>query len=264
MQWSDDLNIETPEQIDVALELAGLGSRFVAQLIDWIIKWGVLLGLLFGLVIVLGLVGAAVADSTVALYLAAAGLALTIVAFLGFDIYFEVHRNGQTPGKKLAGIRVMLESGAPVDVRAACLRNLLALVDFLPGFYLLGALAITLTQRGQRLGDLAAGTIVVRERALQPPDELAERIAELAAPEFAFTAEQLAACAPDGGYILRSFFQRGRDMEPQSRAKLAARLADEFLKKTAWQPAFATEDSAKAVSFLASLHRDLEHFARHG
>src|SRR5262249_46352947 len=186
---------------------------------------------------------------------AAAGLALAIAAFMGFDIYFEVHANGQTPGKKLVGIRVMLESGAPVDVRAAFIRNLLALVDFLPGFYLLGALIVTLTQRGQRLGDLAAGTIVVRERALRPPDELAEEIAELAAPEFAFTAQQLAACAPDGGYILRSFFQRGRDMDPTSRAKLAAKLAGEFLKKTAWQPAFPTDDRAKALSFLASLHR---------
>src|SRR5262249_29948508 len=116
---------------------------------------------------------------------------------LGFDIYYEVRHNGQTPGKKFAGIRVLREGGAPLDFRSACIRNLLGLADFLPVFYIFGAFLIMLNKRGQRLGDMAAGTIVVRERALAPPIEMDKMIAELATEEFAFNSEHLGGCTPD-------------------------------------------------------------------
>lgn len=275
MQWTDDVRIETPEQIDVALEVAGLGSRFVAQILDWIIKWGILLVVGSLVLLVLALLGAGPepgqlglpgrsGDRAVQTLVLTFLVALFYALLLGFDIYFEVRHNGQTPGKKVAGIRVIREGGAPVDFRAACVRNLLGLADFLPGFYLLGALLVLLTPRGQRLGDLAAGTLVIRERALQPPADLGGFIERLAIPEFAFTAEQLTACAPNGRYILRSFFQRYHQLEERPRHRLAYRLAREFLGKTAYPLSAPITDGPRAVAFLASLYRDIEKLAQHG
>src|SRR5262245_26250489 len=165
MQWADEYRIETPEQIDIHLELAGLGSRFVAQLIDWLIKAVVVLvALLLGGVVIALLGGKPQAESV--RYVLAAVLVVVFYGFfLGFDIYYEVSRSGQTPGKRFAGIRVVRESGGPVDFQTAAVRNLLGLADFLPALYLLGAFLIATTRRGQRLGDLAAGTLVIRERS---------------------------------------------------------------------------------------------------
>src|SRR5438128_2730313 len=183
MQWTDDLGIETPEQIEVALEIAGLGSRFLAQVCDWLVKW--LLVLLVGLLglLVLGLSGMSVGDKTAQSLLIALGIGFAYAVLLGFDIYYEVRHSGQTPGKKWVGIRVVRENGAAVDFHAACVRNLVGLADFLPAFYLLGGLLVLLSGRGQRLGDMAAGTIVIRERALAPPGEVDPQIEQFASDE---------------------------------------------------------------------------------
>jgi uncharacterized RDD family membrane protein YckC len=263
MQWTDDLTIETPEQIDVSLEIAGLGSRFVAQVLDWLIK-GLMLGVLLVLVLVLAsLLGTEFTDRSPSPYLLALGVGLGYAIVLGFDIYYEARHNGQTPGKKFAGIRVIREGGGPLDFRAACIRNLLGTADLLPAFYLLGALIVLLSARGQRLGDMAAGTIVIRERALEPPADLAGVIEKLASKEFSFTPTQLAACAAEDRYLLRSFFQRYPDMEQPARGQLARKLADEFVRKTAWQPTTPINDGRRAMAFLASLYRDIEDLARH-
>ncbi|HLJ94441.1 MAG TPA: RDD family protein, partial [Gemmataceae bacterium] len=226
MQWTDNVRIETPEQIDVSLELAGLGSRFVARVLDWMIKLGiaVVVGILGA--IVLGLLGYAPGAKTVSIYVLTLLVGLFYAFFLGYDIYFEVRRNGQTPGKRRAGIRVIREEGAPLDFRSACIRNLLGTADFLPAFYLLGGLFVLLTPRNQRLGDLAAGTIVIRERAVAAPADVAVEVGRLASPELVFTADQLAACNPNGRHILRSFFQRYHQLADEPRHRLARSLAE--------------------------------------
>src|SRR5206468_13021288 len=94
----------------------------------------------------------------------AAGVVAGFLLWMAYDIYFEALHGGQTPGKKVAGVRVIGDGGGPIDFRAACVRNLLGLADALPVFYVLGAVLILVTGRRQRLGDLAAGTVVVRER----------------------------------------------------------------------------------------------------
>jgi uncharacterized RDD family membrane protein YckC len=263
MQWIDDVRIETPEQIDVSLELAGLGSRFVARLIDWLIKLLILaiVGILGA--IVLGLLGSLSGSKAGSIYLLAFVVAVFYAFFLGYDIYFEVRHNGQTPGKRRAGIRVIRESGAPLDFRSACIRNLLAAADFLPALYFLGALLVLLTQRHQRLGDLAAGTVVIRERALEAPADVTKEVEQLASPEVTFTAEQLAACFPNGRQILRSFFQRYHQLDDRPRHQLALRLAGEFLRKTTHPFGGAVLDGPMAETFLASLHRDLEKLVQH-
>lgn len=262
MQWTDEVRIETPEQIEVSLEVAGIGSRFVAQVLDWLIKWSILFVVAVLASIAGGMLGVVLDNKTISYLLAALVIALFYAFQLAFDIYFEVRHNGQTPGKKIAGIRVLREGGAPLDFRSACVRNLLGLADFLPVFYLFGGFLILLSSRSQRLGDMAAGTIVIRERTVQPPTELHEMIQKYASEEFHFTAEHLSACSPNDRFLLRSFFQRAEDMKERPREQLALRLTDIFLQKLAYQTATPIVDDFGAETFLASLYRDLEDWAK--
>jgi uncharacterized RDD family membrane protein YckC len=264
MQWADDVRIETPEQIDVAFEVAGLGSRFLAKAVDWLVKWGTIVAAGMLVAIAVAFLGQGPFGKAAPVLLVACLVALFYAYFLGFDVYFEVRQNGQTPGKRRAGIRVIREGGSAVDFRSACIRNLLGMADFLPAFYLLGSFLILLTPKGQRVGDLAAGTLVIRERALEAPVEPTAEIEKLASGDFTFTPTQLAACSPEDRYILRSFFQRYRQLEAHSRIKLARRLAEGFLQKTSYPPTFSLEYGLAPERFLASLYRELQTQAQQG
>jgi uncharacterized RDD family membrane protein YckC len=264
MQGPDEVRIETPEQIDLALEPAGLGSRFYAWFIDVLIWAGVLL--LVGLLgaVLLGLLGVAPsAEWLQGMMLALIG-AFGYATILGYDIFFELRWNGQTPGKRVAGLRVMREGGAPVDFRSSCVRNLLRPVDYLPGFYLFGGLLVLLTARRQRLGDLAAGTLVIRERALAAPAELDAVIGRFASDDFAFTPDHISACSANDRYLLRSYFLRFDEMDEKARYQLAGRLARTFREKTGYDLDWPLNGDREAVAFLASLYRDLDKWARHG
>jgi uncharacterized RDD family membrane protein YckC len=157
----EKLTIDTPEQIALEFPLAGAGSRFLAIVIDTLIQLGVFA--------VLGLVALAAAALGTRGYTGAATWVAALLLFLGFLVYygyfaaFEVAWSGQTPGKRAVGIRVIRLSGQPVTPFDAILRNLLRIVDQLPGIYAVGVLSIFFTSRNQRLGDLVAGTVVVLE-----------------------------------------------------------------------------------------------------
>jgi hypothetical protein len=90
---------------------------------------------------------------------------LSFVVFWGYYIFFEYRWNGQTPGKRMVGLRVIREGGYPVDAFSVIVRTLLRLLDLLPSFYFLGIISILCTRNYQRLGDLLGGTIVVKQRA---------------------------------------------------------------------------------------------------
>lgn len=263
MHWADELKIETPEQIDLTLEVAGIGSRFYAQVVDWAIKWGLFALVALLAVFVMELLGISVGGEGSRFVVLACLIVFFYAFLLGFDICFEVRHNGQTPGKRLAGIRVIREGGAPLDFTSACVRNLLGLADFLPGFYLLGGFLILLNARGQRLGDMAAGTIVIRERSLELPAESLVEARGLATDAFVFNTREVAACSPGDRHILKSFFQRYRQMAPLPRQQLALRLARTFLAKTGYEPATEITEGTEAEVLLASLYRDLEANARH-
>jgi uncharacterized RDD family membrane protein YckC len=154
--YQDRLHIATPEGVTVDLVLAGLGSRFVATLVDLVFK-GCLLVLALVVVVALGDLGAA-------LY---AILAFAIYA--GYDIAFEVLAGGRTPGKRWTGLRVLRDDGRPVDLLASAIRNVVRLVDGPALGYVPAMVSILVTKRNQRLGDLAASTIVVREPRKRDP-----------------------------------------------------------------------------------------------
>ncbi len=159
------LRVETPEQVALELPLAGPGSRFAALCLDFLVI------LLFGLgaaltliVIGVGLSLAGVIGEEGWLRLALVGIAVQLLLTWGYFAYFEARRDGVTPGKKRLGLRVVRDDGGALGVEAALIRNLVRIIDLQPVITgLLGGLSMVLHPRAKRLGDLAAGTIVVRD-----------------------------------------------------------------------------------------------------
>ncbi len=263
MRWTDEMRIDTPEQIGLDLELAGLGSRFVAWFVDAV--WKALLSVVIGVVglVILALLSRANPFEESAPLVLALVLGLITTVSLGYGVYFEARWNGQTPGKWFAHVRVVRLGGAPVDVVAALVRNALAAVDYLPAFHLLGAVLVLTTANRQRLGDLAAGTVVVRERHAGDAPDSGDELIEGAAADVRFKPAELAALEPTDRAVIRSFLQRYDDMDRRGRERLARRMAAGYRRKTghAGRP---PEDDDEARAFLAALLRDLEQYRRHG
>ncbi len=172
----------TPENVELSYIPAGLGSRFLAALIDSIIIALMVLVLSLGGLVFAGLTGN-FEDAAGLLILALVVLGVFAI-FFGYHILFENIWNGQTPGKRAIGLRVMRDDGLPLNFSASVIRNLIRFVDFLPGTYAFGIVAMFLNRRWKRLGDMAAGTTVVRERVAEAPVELRLTVA----PEVAATA----------------------------------------------------------------------------
>jgi uncharacterized RDD family membrane protein YckC len=211
----ETLRIATPEGVSLELPLAGVGSRFVALLVDFLLQ-----GLAFAALIVVLVVANAGG------YAAAAIVAVAVFALLfAYPVAFELGAGGRTPGKRWSSLRVVCEDGSPVTFKGSALRNVLRLVDILPGLYLVGTIAIFATRNNQRLGDLAAGTLVVRE-----PREAAVA-AHAAAPVEAAEPGELPAWDVSGLreaelVTLRRFLERRDSLDAAPRNLLARDLAD--------------------------------------
>ncbi|MEJ7716782.1 MAG: AAA family ATPase [Thermoleophilaceae bacterium] len=163
VEYEDVITVPTPEGVELELTLAGVGSRFASAIVDVLLEGVILLGLLAALSQVLSLSGLGEQSST-AIIAAVGSLAAFLVIF-GYHVLFETLASGRTPGKRLMGLRVARVGGNPVRFRESAVRNLVRLVDIVPPpLYGVGAVAILAGRRNQRLGDVAAGTLVVRER----------------------------------------------------------------------------------------------------
>jgi uncharacterized membrane protein SpoIIM required for sporulation/uncharacterized RDD family membrane protein YckC len=160
----DVIRVATPDNVELAFDLAGAGSRFLALIIDTLVWLGIMVVL-----IVVFIVTSGISPSGSLPYLEAWQTAVFIFVFFlarwGYFIAFESLLRGQTPGKRAIGLRVIRENGLPPSVYQILIRNLLRIADMLPPpTYLLGGLTVLFSRKGQRLGDLAAGTLVIRER----------------------------------------------------------------------------------------------------
>jgi uncharacterized RDD family membrane protein YckC len=165
----EKLIIETPEQTSIEFPLAGIGSRFLAILIDSLIQMAVLivLGLIFvGLGFSFGRAGLG-GSSTAAVWITAILILIYFLLMYGYFMLFESIWNGQTPGKRLTHIRVIKDSGQPITAIDAVGRNLLRLVDQLPFAYGIGVLCAWISPQSKRLGDYVAGTVVVHEKPFE-------------------------------------------------------------------------------------------------
>jgi len=168
----EEYTIDTPENVTFGYEIAGIGSRFIGALVDSII----LVVSLMLLNIILGVVLSVTGDVE-SLFLGDeneigwwSGLVLAIYTLLnfgliwGYYILFELLWNGQTPGKRVAKVRVVRMDGNPVGFIEIVVRNLVRIIDFLPGAYGIGLVTMFFNRQARRLGDFAAGTLVIKER----------------------------------------------------------------------------------------------------
>jgi uncharacterized membrane protein SpoIIM required for sporulation/uncharacterized RDD family membrane protein YckC len=160
--------IATPDHIELEFDLAGLGSRFAAHVIDLLCIYGIFLSLILVAVITLGL-GSLVSmqdilEQWAISWVVAGFIVLLFLLQWGYFVLFEGLWRGQTPGKRCLGIRVLRDTGLPITWRDAALRNLVRTADMLPPpSYLLAGVVMYFDRHGRRLGDMAAGTLVVRE-----------------------------------------------------------------------------------------------------
>lgn len=229
LQLSRHVAVETPEHVIIELELAGLGSRFTAALYDLAIV-GLLESLLF--LVMAGVTSLGAPGAT------AWAVALTTLAafavFWGYFVLCEGLLRGQTPGKRRLGIRVIMDTGHPVTLAAAAVRNLLRIADAQPLFsYLLGGLFVFFHGQHKRLGDLVAGTIVVRDR----PHETRLAITTAAEPAPGVPDETGAPELADDEYrLLEQFLQRRDTLEPLRRLRLATDLASRFAERHPRRP----------------------------
>ena len=152
MQYEDRITIPTPEGVSLELTLAGLGSRAIAGAVDLVLKAVAVAVLLIVFV-------AAVGDPGLLVFVPLAGMTMLV-----YDVLFETLGGGRTPGKRIAGLRVVRTSGRPVDLTASVIRNALRLFDGLALSYVPTIVSIIVTRRNQRPGDLAADTVVIRDR----------------------------------------------------------------------------------------------------
>jgi uncharacterized RDD family membrane protein YckC len=213
----EKLNIDTPEQVALEFSLATIGSRFLAVAIDTIIQ--------IACAIVLLLVVAAGIWATGALGLAARPWVLAVLVIGGFVIYygyfavFETLWNGQTPGKRMIGLRVIHASGRPISAWEAILRNVVRLVDQMPAIYAIGIVSVFVTERSQRLGDLAAGTVVVHERLAESLDDVAPQ------RRVARSAHGARRLAPEEISVIELFFSRRGQLDGYARMRTAHQIA---------------------------------------
>jgi uncharacterized RDD family membrane protein YckC len=212
---STDYSVLTPERVNLEYGIAGIGSRGAAVIVDTVIQVIALVLVAIAITFGIGAFGLARTGPAAAVL----GLSLfalaTFVVVDGYFIILEIVWNGQTPGKRLVGLRVIRESGYPIQPVDAVIRNLVRILDWLPFFYAIGVLVMLLNKRSKRLGDYASGTIVVRESTRA-------RLSTL--PLHTIDSSGYSLSSADAT-LVRDFLVRRPSMHPAARSDLALRLA---------------------------------------
>ena len=251
MHPGDKLTIETPEQTVVEFPLAGIGSRFLALAIDSLLQMAalILVGAVAGLIALAGFFPQFGKQWAYAI--------LIFIAFLvefGYFAFFEAIWNGQTPGKRWNHLRVIMDSGRPLDAQGAVLRNLLRIVDFLPTLYVTAIITSLISPQNKRVGDYVAGTVVVHEKPLQGGRSLwdapATPLLTLAQPR-ELTAAEL--------QLVEAFLER-RDSLPDEVRRSMARQIAESVSQRGPAPQEALQEPEKFLETLAEQCRNTARF----
>jgi uncharacterized RDD family membrane protein YckC len=231
-------DITTPDHVALEFELAGPGSRFSAYLIDQILMG--LLMLLVALIMiplasVLELVSVTSGSSDLGDWLTSGSFAILVLVFFailwGYYVFFEFIMRGRTPGKKQLSLCVVRADGLPITFRESALRNLVRAVDMFP-LFIIGGLVHYFDRQGRRLGDMVAGTLVVRERFEEKLETAsgaawASRVERglsrqaVTLPRGSISASQLS--------LIEQFCTRRHTLPPERREALALRVAEPLL-----------------------------------
>jgi uncharacterized RDD family membrane protein YckC len=230
----DKLTIDTPEQIALEFQLAGAGSRFIAIAIDMLIQMA------FFTVFVLIAGGAGWLASSglrsLATWILAVLVIATFIISYGYFAVFEALWAGQTPGKRVAGIRVIALSGQPITAFDALVRNLLRIVDWLPFLYAVGLLSLFFTARHQRLGDIVAGTVVVHEHETQKAVVLSPQPVTARLGARRLSVEEVE--------VIQTFRARRDDLPYEMRLRTARQLAERIRTTLDLPPGSHPDDEA--------------------
>jgi uncharacterized RDD family membrane protein YckC len=223
MRFFNRITLQTPESVELEFTLAGIGNRALALLIDYI-ALGFTLMVFW---VVWGIFSIITTDTfgnvrNVGLWLFAIALFLNFCIYIGYFVFFEVIWQGQTPGKRYNKIRVIRDDGRRVGIQQATLRALLRPVD---DIMFIGAFLIMLTPKEKRLGDIAAGTVVVQEEYLVAATNfpMSEKAKELAIklPQIA----NLSLLLPDDFATVREYLQRRNGIATKAKNELSLHLA---------------------------------------
>jgi uncharacterized RDD family membrane protein YckC len=242
------ITIVTPENVEITYELAGIGSRTVAAFVDSMIHALVLVVVVYA-VIALNETGVRLPPGWEP-WIVGGGILLLFGLFWGYYIFFETRWSGQTPGKRLLRLRVIKDGGYPIDFRTAVIRNLMRYVDWLPTAYVIGVLSIFFSRDYKRLGDFAAGTLVVRERTTVAPQQLIlPQPAAVSSEPPPFDVSRL---TRNEYLAVRQFLDRRATLPPPTRARLAQKLATPLIERLEWR---IGERPTTAELFLETIAR---------
>lgn len=263
--FADQLNIQTPEQVELRFPVAGIGSRFVAILLDHIFQF-IAVFVLEIVFVLLSVAGASRVSkgftpdgdlSTGGKWAVAILLFVIFLLWWGYFTLFEAFWKGQTPGKRIMKLRVIKDTGRQITLFEAGARNLLRVVDYLPGAYLTGVITMLCNKRNKRLGDLAAGTLVIRETPAddRPADVFmggGNFFAPQALEEQRVPADAVARLDASDLQVIETFFARALDLEPETRVAMGLRIAARISGKMQvpmpeGNPEPMLEDVAKAM-----------------
>ncbi len=241
IETEETLIIETPERVPLEFALASIGNRFLAVAIDHFIQY-LSIFLIAWFVITVGNIGGSAGGSSPEQFFSEMPkwtLAILIIGvfliFASYFILFEWLWNGQTPGKHLLKLRVIREDGRPLTLWEAIARNLLRICDAVPGFvlpvYSVGLIVIFLSDRDQRLGDIFAGTVVIRERTDDAPtfaDTFSNPVSDTAFSRVqkpVHTNANVSNLNESEIEVIESFLRRRWDLTDRQRLWMAWRIA---------------------------------------
>ena len=249
MPAPENLTIETPEQIPLEFALAGVGSRFLALAFDSVLQAAAIVALVAVALAARRIAGISIATASLGTWAMAGLIAGGFVIYTGYFAIFESVWTGQTPGKRLVGLRVIDQSGRPLSVYGALIRNLIRIVDQIPGIYGIAILCVLITRRQQRLGDLAAGTVVVHER-LEPAAPVAQRPASATRHGARrLTAEEIV--------VIEGFLRRRDELDAWVRLQSAQRIARRMADKL---EIASIEDDERLLEQLAAEYRSADQY----
>lgn len=244
MSLTDRHIIETPEQIQLQFSVAGIGSRFLAVAFDTVIQ-ALAGGAVALIALFLGMAGVFERWRLTSSWVAAGLIAFSFLLYFGYFAFFEIIWSGQTPGKRKVGIRVIKDTGRPLSPAESIARNLLRIVDQMPGFYAVGVVTAILNTQSKRLGDFVAGSLVVREKSL---DEIQRswEAAPSSRPAPVLGANRLT--LEEIG-LIDAFLARRHDLAPDVRY----RMAHEILRRIESKLTLSDEDRAGVERILQAV-----------
>lgn len=269
IETEETLIIETPERVPLEFALASIGNRFLAVAIDHFIQYFSLFLIAWFFLSLAGFTSSDAADAPGKLFYEMPKWTIAILIlvlfllFAGYFIFFEWLWNGQTPGKRFLKLRVIREDGRPLTLWEAIARNLLRIGDAVPGFiipvYSIGLIVIFLSSRDQRLGDIFAGTVVIRERTGEAPtfaETFSSRVTDSAfirVQKPTGVVANVSLLSDREIEVVESFLRRRWDLTDRQRLWMAWRIALPIMYRL--KPGYNLEDFTYEGFLEEILHR---------